>query len=245
MADMCSKAYAAAIGMCLLVEVIGFVSSCTQCKDYRLAEFDGKAVTDFHLSTFMNVMMPAFCNRRCSEDNRCKSYRYNPRTRTCSTYGCGYSVLGKTLNPVTDEDGSRLYSFCGKSSFGTKCVTSSNCAFGKSKCEDGVCTCMFGASYDVMSGDCLIRCTAYGKEISTYPASGVDSCNSKILSRPTIQAGAAACAAETDFVCVNAEHDNIYETCNLCDTPALELPVGYLVANDEEKWHLAIRHCAH
>ncbi|XP_046559742.1 uncharacterized protein LOC124268761 [Haliotis rubra] len=231
--------------MCLQLNFIGVDCLCFECNDYRLSDFEGKAVTDFQLATFLHVEMAGFCTQRCLQDHRCRSYRYNTRTKTCSTYGCGFSLPSKTLNPVTEEGGSRLYAFCGRGpSFGMKCVTSSNCAFGNSACADGVCVCVTGTSYDVTTGNCLIRCTIYGSESSTYPESGIDGCNINALTTSTMQACIAACKGEIGFGCITAEFYHDDGTCYLCDTPALELPEGYVSSGTDHGWSLAVRHCA-
>ncbi|XP_067655842.1 uncharacterized protein [Haliotis asinina] len=242
---MCSKVQYVAFITCLLLQALGVGCSCIQCNDFRLSEFDGKAVTDFQLATFLHVEMAGLCTKRCSEDHRCRSYRYNTRTMICSTYGCGYSHPTKTLNPVSEDNGSRLYPFCGRPSFGMKCVTSSNCAFGNSACMNGVCGCVTGTSYDVTTGDCLIRCNAYGSEVSTYETSGIDYCNTKGTKTSTMQACVAACKAETGFVCINVEFYHSDGTCNLCDTPALELPEATreFGTSASINWSLAVRHC--
>ncbi|XP_046559741.1 uncharacterized protein LOC124268758 [Haliotis rubra] len=229
----------------LLRFLLGVDCSCTQCKDYRLSEFDGKAVTDFQLATFLHVEMAGLCTQRCSEDHRCRSYRYNTRTKTCSTYGCGFSLPTKTLNPVSEDNGSRLYPFCGRPSFGMKCVTSSNCAFENSTCVDGVCGCVTGTSYDVTTGDCLIRCTAYGSEISTYKDSAIDGCNANATTTSTMQECFATCIPETRFVCISVEFYHADGRCQLCDTPALELPEGDLEDGISTNWTLAVRHCTY
>ncbi|XP_067654510.1 uncharacterized protein [Haliotis asinina] len=222
---------------------MGLDCLCIECNDYRLFDFDGKAVTDFQLATFLHVEMPGLCTQRCVQDHRCRSYRYNTKTETCSTYGRSF-FLSRTLNAVTEEQGSRLYAFCGRASFGMKCVTSSNCPFGNSACVDGVCGCVTGTSYDVTTGDCLIRCATYGSEISTYPESGITDCNTNTLTTSTMQACIAACKAETGFVCITAEFYHNGGTCYLCDTPALELPVGHVLFGTDPGWSLAVRHCA-
>ncbi|XP_067654511.1 uncharacterized protein [Haliotis asinina] len=242
---MCSKVKYGLYIFGLLIKSTAVDCSCTQCKDHHLSEFDGKAVTDCQLATFSQVEIAGFCSRRCSEDHRCRSYRYNSRTKTCSTYGCGYSRPTQTLSPVSADDGSRLYAFCENPSFGMKCETSSNCAFGNSTCVDGVCGCMTGTSYDVTTGDCLIRCSAYGSESTTYKDSGIEYCNINVLTTSTKKACIAACEAESGFKCISAEYYHGDGECNLCDTPALELPKGSLESGTASNWTLTVRHCAY
>ncbi|XP_067654554.1 uncharacterized protein [Haliotis asinina] len=231
--------------MCMLLKFTGVDFSCFRCSDYRLSELDGKAVTDFQLATFLHVEMAGLCTQRCVQEHRCRSYRYNIRTETCYTYGCGYSRRAKTLNPVSEDNGSRLYSFCGRPSFGVECVKSSDCTFGNSACLDGVCGCMTGTSYDVTTGDCLIRCSVYGSETSTYGTSGIDNCNTKAMTTSTLSACIAACKAETGFVCIHVEYYHEDGTCNLCDTPAFELPDDYrqFGTSASINWSFAVRHC--
>ncbi|XP_067655797.1 uncharacterized protein [Haliotis asinina] len=190
--------------------------------------------------------MAGLCTQRCSEDHRCRSYRYNTKTKTCSTYGGGFSVPTKTLNNVTEEDGSRLYASCGSASFGMKCVTSSNCAFGNSTCVDDTCTCVTGTSYDVTTGDCLIRCPVYGSDFIAYDGCGLSFCNNKTMTVSTMQACFAECKAETGFVCISVEYSQVDGTCHLCDTPALEFPEEYheFGTSVSIDWTLAVRHCA-
>jgi hypothetical protein len=101
----------------ILVVLVNFVSSmeCPGCRvsDSLIGSFNDKAVTDFVLAESAGVSKLMDCVVMCSRDIRCRSYRHNVLTETCSTYGAGYSLPEKTLNNVTVEDGSRLYAMCG------------------------------------------------------------------------------------------------------------------------------------